>query len=375
MRALAMLFSVAILQLLYQPSYSQCKSAPPLEPCAGTEATVADNEILLSGTKKWYYGAPATFNQLTLRGGTLIVCTELTINLLNLDSGTIVIRPGAKLTAGGGGVGMIWKGNCAVYNYGRFEITTNLTMEGPYATPEKPNILMNVTPASSSRSFNYLVINDPNSWYVNNGLAEFGGVITDNNSVSGSVCLGTTSQLKQNVLINKIKDAYTAPWGYACVSVYSYSQLIDTLTNDAKLLVCLSGSHSAATGGTNKPSAWGTLATHIFAACNTCADVALLAGQEKPLGPAPVRETSEATLTVFPNPFRDVVQIRWVNGKKPRSVMILDNTGRVVHYENLEQAAATGHTISLGALPAGSYMARFQYAGFVTVQKLIKTGK
>lgn len=373
MRALAMLISVAFLQLLYQPSFGQCKTAPPLEPCLGTEATVADNEILLTGIKKWHYGAATTLNQLTLRGGTLIVCTELTINVLNMDSGTIVIRPGAKLTAGGGGSGMIWRGNCAVYNHGRFEITTNLSMEGPYATSTNPNILMNVTASSSSRSFNYLVINNPHSFYINNGLAEFGGVITDNNSVSGSVCLGTTSQLKQNVLINKIKDAYSVPGGYACVSVYSYSQLTDTLTNDPQLLICLSGSHTSATGGTNKPNGWGT--PHIFASCNTCADVALLPLQQSPPWATPLRENNPARVSVFPNPFPDVVQIRWVSGKKPRSVMILDNIGRVVHHENLEQVAAGSHTISLAALPAGNYMARIIYPGLVITQKLIKTGK
>jgi hypothetical protein len=362
MRALAMLISVAFLQLLYQPAFSQCMIAPPVEPCVGNEATVSDNETILLGTKKWHYGAPATFNQLTLRGGTLIVCTELTINVLNMDSGTIVIRPGAKLTAGGGGSGMIWRGNCAVYNHGRFEITSNISFEGPYATAAKPNILMNVTASSSCRAFNYFVINNPFSYFVNNGLSEFHGIITDNNAVAGSVCLGRGSQVKQTVLINKVKDAYSVPYGLACVSVYQFSQLTDTLTNDPKLLICLGSSHSSATGGTNKPNAWGIPTAHVFSACNSCADVAL-------------QENNPAVISLFPNPFPDVVQIRWVSGKKPRSVMIFDNMGRVVRHENLEQVAASSHTISLAALPAGSYMARIMYSGSVIVQKLIKTGK
>lgn len=375
MRALAMLIGVAFLQLLYQPAFSQCKTAPPLEPCLGTEATVSDNEIILLGTKKWHYGAATTLNQLTLRGGTLIVCTELTINVLNMDSGAIVIRPGAKLTAGGGGSGMIWRGNCAVYNHGRFEITSNISFEGPYATASKPNILMNVTTSSSCRAFNYLVINNPFSYFVNNGLAEFHGIITDNNAVAGSVCLGRTSQLKQTVLINKIKDAYSAPDNYACVSVYQFSQLTDTLTNDPALLICLSNAHSAATGGANKPNAWGTPATHIFSACNTCADVALLPVQESAPRPVPVQQNNPAMISVFPNPFQDVVQIKWVSGKKPHTVMIFDNVGRIVHHKNLEQTAVSSHTISLAPLPAGSYMARIMYPGSVIVQKLIKTGK
>jgi hypothetical protein len=375
MRALAMLISVAFLQLLYQPAFSQCIVAPPVEPCVGNEATVSDNETILLGTKKWHYGAPATFNQLTLRGGTLIVCTELTINVLNMDSGTIVIRPGAKLTAGGGGSGMIWRGNCAVYNHGRFEITSNITFEGPNATASKPNILMNVTAASSCRAFNYFVINNPFSYFVNNGLAEFHGIITDNNAVAGSVCLGKGSQVKQTVLINKVKDAYSVPYGMACVSVYQFSQLTDTLTNDPKLLICLSSSHSSATGGTNKPNAWGIPTAHIFSACNSCADVALLPAEESPSRPTLARENNPSTISLFPNPFSDVVRIKWATGKKPHSVMILDNMGRVVHHENLEQAVAGSHSISLATLPAGSYMARIMYPGSVIIQKLVKTGK
>ena len=371
MRTLAMPISVAFVQLFYHSSFSQCKTAPPLEPCLGTEATVTDNEILLSGTKKWYYGAPVTYNQLTLRGGTLIVCTELTINVLNLDSGTIVIRPGAKLTAGGGGSGMIWRGNCALYNYGRFELTSNLSFEGPNATAAKPNILMNVTETSSSRSFNYFVINNPFSFFVNNGLAEFHGIITDNNAVAGSVCLGRTSQLKQTVLINKVKDTYIAPHGYACVSVYQFSQFTDTLTDDPDVLVCLSASHTSATGGANRPNAWGT--ANIFQNCNSCAEVALLPVHNKPASLSIVPEIPAETVTVFPNPFPSVVRIKWITGKKPRSVMIIDNTGRVVHHKNLEQETGTGATVALPAsLPAGSYMARIIYPGSVIVRKLIK---
>lgn len=371
MRTLAMLISVAFMQLLYHSSFGQCKTAPPLEACLGTEPTLTDNETLLSGTKKWYYGAPATYNQLTMRGGTLIVCTELTINALNMDSGTIVIRPGAKLTAGGaGGIGMIWRGNCAVYNYGRFEITTNLSFEGPDATAARPNIIMNVTATSSSRSFNYLVINNPFSFFVNNGMADFHGIITDNNSVAGSVCLGTGSQLKQTVLINKVKNTYTAPGGNACVSVYQFSQFLDTLTATPKVLICLSSSHSSATGGTNRPNAWGT--ANVFQNCNNCSEVALLpvhtispkpnAGQNKP----------PAEVTVFPNPFLQVVQISWVNGKKPRSVMIIENTGRVVYYKKLGGEVITSLPVSLPSLPAGNYIARIIYPEAVVVRKIIK---
>lgn len=372
MRALAMMISLAFVQvLLCHSSFSQCKTAPPLEACLGTEASPADNEILLSGTKKWFYGAPATFGQLTMRGGTLVVCTDLTINVLNMDSGTIVIRPGGKLTAGGGGSGMIWRGGCAVYNYGRFEITSNLSFEGPYATAARPNILMNVTAAASCRAFNYLVINNPFSFFVNNGLAEVHGIITDNNAVAGSVCLGRTSQLKQTVVINKIKDTYVAPDGYACVSVYQWSQFLDTLTDHPYVLVCLSAGHTSATGAPNKPNAWG--AANVFQNCNSCAEMTLLPMQQlsRPAVP-PVAQP--AGLTIFPNPFTRVVQISWVKGKKPRSVVIMETTGRIVFTKALTQESVNTLSIPFPvSWPAGNYVVKIVYPETVWVHKIIKS--
>ena len=372
MRALAMLSTLAFLQLvLCHSSFGQCKTAPPLEACLGTEATVVDNEILLNGTKKWYYGPSATFSQLTMRGGTLIVCTDLTINVLNMDSGTIVVRPGAKLTAGGSS-GMIWRGGCAIYKHGSLEITYNLSLEGPYASAARPNILMNVTPASSSRAFNYLVINNPFSFFVNSGLAEVHGVITDNNSVAGSVCLGATSQLKQTVLINKVKDTYIAPYGYACVSVYQLSQFADTLTDHPQVLVCLSASHTSVTGGANKPNAWG--AANIFLNCNSCASVALLPVQNTSTRSNKPQVEQPAGPTIFPNPFADIVQISWVNGKKPRSVIICESTGRIVYYRNLEEERSSVLSVSLAtSLAAGNYVVKITYPGSVIVRKIIKS--
>ena len=369
MRSIAILSGLAILLLFLQPAYSQCKKAPPPEPCMGTEPSPVNNEIMTVGIKKWYYGPAATFSQLTLRGGTLVVCSDLTITKLILDSGTIVINPGAKLTAGGGGSGMIWQGGCAVYNHGRFEITSNLTLQGPYASAARPNILMNTSPAASSRSFDYLVINDPNSLLINNGAAQFHGVITDNLAAPGSVCLGYTSQLKQSVLINKVKDSYVAPSGTACVSVSSFSQFLDTLTNHPSLLACISSGHTSQTGGANKPNAWGE-ATR-FNACTDCASIALL--DLEPERPRINRPTEEAGIKFFPNPFTTQVQVSWAAGQKPEAVMIVSSTGQPVYYARTDGARANGMKIGLPAsLPAGSFIAKLIYPATTVVHKLIK---
>ena len=43
-----------------------------------------------------YYGATTTHNMLTLKGGTLIVCGNLTIDKFYMDSGKIYVRLGRR---------------------------------------------------------------------------------------------------------------------------------------------------------------------------------------------------------------------------------------------------------------------------------------
>jgi hypothetical protein len=272
---LAAFLAFLLLTFSHESLGQSCRVAPPLDSCDGSGPAVANNDILTTGTKKWFYGPTGTINQLTLRGGKLVVCGDLTINALFMDSGTIVIRPGAKLSAGGsGGMGMIWTGGCAVYNYGTFFITTNITLQGPYASAVSPNIVMNVTRAASIMSFNYFVINSPYSWLINNGTAQVQGVITDAGSVAGSVCLGPASQLIQSVLINKVKDTYTAPYGHGCVQVTSYAEFQDSLASNTGVLACVKTGVTMASGGGKKPNAWGRAL--VFPNCGSCGALAIL---------------------------------------------------------------------------------------------------
>lgn len=369
MRVAALLFSLALLPPFFQPVFSQCITAPPPPAaCTGSEPAAVNNEILTNGVTKWYHGATATFNDYTLRGGTLIVCTNLTINNLRMDSGTVIIAPGAQLTAGSA-AGLTWRGGCAVYNYGRFEVTSHITMEGPYTAATRPNIFMNATTASSCRSFNYYIINDPFSYFINNGLAQFHGIITDNNSRAGSVCLGPSSELRQSVIINKIKDTYRAPSGSACLAVSSYSQFLDTLTNDPMVLTCVASGHSSATGGTNRPNAWGEAT--VFPACTNCTGLTVL-----PVTPDRRRPTTPdraAAIRIFPNPGTNVVRISWLTGKKPLAVHILNNTGQIIYHCVPGSSAENALAVNLPAgMPAGSYIVKIVYAKSFVVQQLIK---
>ena len=131
------IFLLSIVLLYFSSQIqAQCISAPSPPDCNGTESLVTDNETINAGVDRWFYGAAATFGSLTMNGGTLTVCGDLTIDRFYMDSGTIYVRPGARFVIGSGiGAGLILKGHSYLYNYGTFEIQRNLSLDNGWASP------------------------------------------------------------------------------------------------------------------------------------------------------------------------------------------------------------------------------------------------
>lgn len=273
------IFFLALLLLPFS-IFAQCFSPPSPPGCTGTEALVTDNETINQGTSKWFYGATRTMNSLTMNGGTLTVCGDLTIDKFYMDSGTIYIRPGARFVIGGGiGAGLVLKGNSIIYNYGTLECQRNLSLDNGYASAAKPNRIVNATNSSVFTMANqYLVINNQFSSFVNNGAAHFWGIITDYFSTAGSVCLGNGSTTRMSILINRIANTYSVPDGSACVYVNQYSQFYGRLTSDVGLYACVGASHTSDSGCIPfgcTPNNWG--AAQVFTNCAGCASLSVLA--------------------------------------------------------------------------------------------------
>lgn len=356
--------------LLTSTLHGQCLQAPLPDDCNGTEPLLADNEILGTGAKKWYYGATATYNQITLRGGALVVCGDLTFTNFYIDSGTIVIRPGARLHIGGG-AGIVLRGNTAIYNYGTFEVTANLSLDNTWASANKPNILINATPAAVfNMSFTYFVINNPYSYFVNNGHAGFHGIITDPAAAAGSVCLGNGSETTMQVLYNKSKNTYTAPTGTACLKVNQYSQFYDTLTASPNINVCLGPTHysdSSCRPFGCKPNAWG--AANRFQFCNSCTDAQVLTVRNSLNNRSSISSTE---VSLSPNPFFSNIQLAWPRGKKPESVVITNAAGFIIYSQRVNTFNNYCIIQLPGSLPLGEYIAKMFYPHQVIVKKIIK---
>jgi hypothetical protein len=280
------------------PVLSQCLTAPSPPACSGTDPALTNNETLAPGTTKWYYAPASTMNSVTLNGGTLIVCSDLTINNFNMTGGTIFVRPGARLVlAAGSGAGLVLNGNSAIYNYGTIEVQRNLSLDAG-ATASMPNVFINASPTSVLRMpFTYFVINNSHSWFVNNGTAEFGGVITDQNAVASSMCLGNGSITRMNILINKIANSYKVNSGNACVSVNQTSFFHNRLTNDPNLYACLSSGHSSYSGCGGCPANnWGSAT--VVTGCSSCMALMVLGNTSIDLNAAGITNGNKLSWTV-----------------------------------------------------------------------------
>ncbi|MBS1662368.1 MAG: T9SS type A sorting domain-containing protein [Bacteroidetes bacterium] len=275
---------IALCMLLFThtlsiPSTAQCIVAPPAPACTGTEPKATDGETLGTSATKYYYGASATYNSLTLDGGTLIVCGNLTIDKLTFNTGTLYVEPGATFVIGSGtGTALQLQGGCYIYNYGTINVQRTLLLDGAHVSTSQPNIVVNASTSSVlTVAFDWLVINNPYSWFVNNGKLTTHGVVTDPQSGAGSVCLGPSSQISMSILVNNAPNTYTAPSGPGCINVLDHSYICESVTSNSNVRACLSSTHitdSSCFVSRGHVKAWGNATT--FSSCTSCGSIALL---------------------------------------------------------------------------------------------------
>jgi hypothetical protein len=331
---------------------SQCLIAPSPPDCTGSEALLADNETLNTGTTKWYYGGAVTMNSLTLNGGTLIVCGDLTIDKFYMDRGTIFVRPGARFVISSGiGAGLILRGDSYIYNYGTCEIQRNLSLENGHATNTTPNVIINATASSVFKMSNqYFVINNPFSWFVNNGSAEFWGVITDPLASANSVCLGSSSTTQMAVLINKVQNTYATPVGNACLYVRQFSQFFNQLSDSHSLFVCLAAGHTSDAGCIPfgcQPNNWG--AAQVFTNCAGCAALGVLRVQF-------------VSFKATPTPDDGYSSLEWqISGARQNYIFKVERSADGIHYAPIdsfivnEENRITFNSIDKSPLPGANY--------------------
>jgi hypothetical protein len=338
----------------------------------------ADGQTIAASDSKWYYGSPQTFANLTMDGGTLVICGDLSINNFTFNSGIIFVRPGAKLTITSGPA-MLMQGNCYIYNYGKVVIQRGLVLNSTHASATQPNVFINAGASSVLEIlFDYMVINNPYSWFVNEGKATLGGFVSDPQSAAGSTCLGSGSQTIMNILINNAPKTYMAPSGSACVAVKQHAYICEPVTDDATINVCMGpggGTDSSCLVSRGKTRAWGS--AQLFNSCTTCGAIAILPIQAPRVRDSQIyiadTEEARAAPVIYPNPFTSGFSIRMPDGEKVVDICLIDILGETIAH--FRPGVAQDKVMVVEAppnIPAGCYVFRIITPKKVFLQRVLK---
>jgi hypothetical protein len=221
--------------------------------------------------------------------------------------------------------------------------------------------------------FDWLVINNPYSWFVNEGKASMHGIVTDPLSAAGSVCLGNKSQVYMAVLINNAAKTYTAPSGPACVAISDHAYICEGVTADVTVNICMGpsgGTDSSCLASHGKTKAWGSAV--LFNSCTTCGAIAVL--------PIHLPDTSRVTQAslgsvvavpeVYPNPFVSGISLRMPAGEKAVDVSLMDIWGSTVRHMRFH--GNDDAMMELQGIAAGCYVLRIVTQKKVYLQRVVK---
>ena len=240
-----------------------CLAPPAQQACSGGNGQIGNN-ITISGGQTYWNTGTTTISNLTLSGGTLVVCGTLTINGMNHSSGDIVVNAGAVLNINAG----INTGTGNIVNYGIINITggNSITLQG------NPTILYNATTSSHFNVPGSITLNNTSS-IQNNGdvTANTAGTSITIQASAPAICMGLGSTANFYDINNNTANSVVAPSGQACVRYTHNATLNQNFSNTANLIIC------KATGATQSGSGWGSATVSSnCSGCNTVLPIELL---------------------------------------------------------------------------------------------------
>jgi len=219
----------AVILLHFFSSFSQCAVAPAFPGCTPAGSTpLTDGAVINAGTTMTFSGT-ATYANVTVNGGRLIVCGNLSITNFTVNSGVIWVNTGATLNYNGGGALVLGSGT-SYYNWGtslfagHVLLNANVTVinDWYFATP-----------------FNYIVVQGLNAWMVNNYRVDCGGFMAWIPSSPACLCLGGNSWTTGNYFYNRTSNSVVVPSGSACLNIRQYASNDYPVSPNPGLSVCV----------------------------------------------------------------------------------------------------------------------------------------
>lgn len=107
---------------------AQCSTCIGAVACSGGNGAVTSGTNINSGQTYWYASSGSLGSGISLNGGTLRICGNLTLSAINYNSGYIIVEAGGSLTINGGST-LYLNGNSRIYNRGTLNINRDVAMQ------------------------------------------------------------------------------------------------------------------------------------------------------------------------------------------------------------------------------------------------------
>ncbi|AXY74865.1 hypothetical protein D3H65_13100 [Paraflavitalea soli] len=216
----------AILLYLATTFQTMGQCVPPVPPpviACGTGTPLADGVSINAGQTYFFNGVGGSFSNITVNGGTLLLCGSVTITNVNVNSGTVVINAGASVTFNGN----FNAGTNNFFNAGTVVFNLNVAVQGTNT------FVYNASTGSITINGTLAVFNS--GLFINNGTAIANDILINSGA---SICLGPNSTSHTASITNNQTNVVTVPTGTACVSYSNSFTGNNPITATSSLKIC-----------------------------------------------------------------------------------------------------------------------------------------
>ncbi len=196
--------------------------APPVIAC-GTGTPLADGVSINAGQTYFFDGVGGTFSNISVNGGTLLLCGSVSITNINVNSGNVVINAGASVTFNGN----FNAGTNNFFNAGNVVFNLNVAVQGTNT------FVYNATGGTLTVNGTLAVFNS--GLLINNGTATANDIIINSGA---AICLGPNSTAHTASITNNQTNVVTVPTGSACVSYSNSFTGNNPITATSNLKIC-----------------------------------------------------------------------------------------------------------------------------------------
>lgn len=225
---------LCILFFLNFPSVAsgQCLPVPPPVTCPVAGGIPLTEGAVLNTGNTYVVTGTMNLSAITMNGGSLVICGTLNLANLTFTSGTINVSPGGVFNYTNGSIALVMGANSNIYNYGNINFSCSIVTGAN-------NVIYNCTIGSVfSTPFNQLVVQGPNTFFVNNGIFNSSFFIVQSTNSPGVICSGPGSVITTNTMINQFANAFSSPNGPSCIQIISQIINSQPMTNSSNVNIC-----------------------------------------------------------------------------------------------------------------------------------------